>query len=192
MELTARQAEFADAALRIVAAEGLPAVTFRAVAAEAGCSLGAVQKAFATKEQLVGALFHRFRLNAVGPALDGEPGRPDLHTWLSVLMLAMLPLDDARRGATVQGAAFSERAIHDAAIGDQVAASDGELRRLIGLLVGRARAEGAVAGSVDPAIVASSFLALAEGWSLQLLYAPRPEAEVSRDVSYAVRCLLTG
>jgi len=45
--LSARQGELADAALRILGRDGIAAVSFRAVAAESGWSLGAVQKAFA-------------------------------------------------------------------------------------------------------------------------------------------------
>ena len=61
MDLSPRQAEFADAALRLVARDGLSAVTFRSLAAEAGMSLGAVQKAFPSKEQLLRAMFGRLR-----------------------------------------------------------------------------------------------------------------------------------
>ena len=56
MELTARQSELADVALGVLAKEGIAAVTFRSVAAASGWSLGAVQKAFATKDETRRAL----------------------------------------------------------------------------------------------------------------------------------------
>ena len=67
MELTPRQAEFSDAALRLLAREGWPPVSFGTVAAEAGMSLGAVQKAFASKNDLLSAMFSRLRRTGYGP-----------------------------------------------------------------------------------------------------------------------------
>ena len=92
VSLTPRQIELADAALRIVARQGMRAVTFRSVAAESGWSLGAVQKAFATKVDLHTAMFARLR-GSVGPAPTHEPGRPTLHAWLVALVASVLPLD---------------------------------------------------------------------------------------------------
>lgn len=54
-----RIAEFAEAALRIVARDGLAAVSFRAVATESGWSLGAVQRAFASNHDLLAATLAR-------------------------------------------------------------------------------------------------------------------------------------
>lgn len=95
MDLTARQAELADAALRIVAREGLAAVTFRSIAAESGWSLGAVQKAFATKDAILTAMFARLRASA-GRLPASEPGRPTLRAWLVSQQPSWLPLDAER------------------------------------------------------------------------------------------------
>lgn len=72
MSLTVRQSELADVALAIVAREGMAAVTFRAVAAESGWSLGAVQKAFRAKDELVRAMFIRLRERGASPSPGGE------------------------------------------------------------------------------------------------------------------------
>ena len=65
MERTGRQNELADAGLRLVAGEGMGGVTFRAVAAESGWSLGAVQRAFGSKEDLQAAMLERLRLSLI-------------------------------------------------------------------------------------------------------------------------------
>ncbi|HZK05225.1 MAG TPA: TetR/AcrR family transcriptional regulator [Actinomycetaceae bacterium] len=188
MDLTPRQSEFADAALRVLAAGGMASVTFRSVAAEAGMSPGAVQKAFPSKDVMQHAMFHRMRERASAPAM-GEPGRPDLRRWLVDLMMVVLPLDDARRAAELQASGFAERAAYDSSIGGAIAASDRELTARIALLVRRGMAEGEVA-DVDPDMVARAWFALGEGLSTQLLYDPRPEDDVRAFVGFVVDRLL--
>ena len=189
MELTTRQAELADVALGIVGHDGMAAVTFRSVALASGWSLGAVQKAFSSKEELLRAMFARLR-EASGAVPPGEPGRPTLAGWLTDLMLGMLPLDDRRRTLTLQGSAFSERAAFDAATGEAIRASDDEIRGLLAQLVRRAKVEGEVAGEVEADQVAWAYLALAQGFAAQLLYDPRPENEVCERVALVVAGLL--
>lgn len=189
MELTARQAEFADAALRLLAREGMAAVSFRTVAAEAGMSLGAVQKAFPSKDAMLRIMFARLRATASRSAMV-EPGRPTLRAWLVDLMVSVLPLDRPRRAAELQGAAFAERAAFDPVIGAAVAASDHELRDAIARLVGRAHAEGEVPASVDPDAAAWAVLAFLQGMASQLLYDPAPEDAVRRQCQWVVDAIL--
>ncbi len=189
MELSPRQAEFADAALRLVARDGLSSVTFRSVATEAGMSLGAVQKAFPSKGHLLRAMFGRLRETASLPVL-GAPGRPTLHDWFVALMVSVLPLDAPRRAAELQGAAFVERAPFDAEIGKAVAASDQELRVAFASLVRRAQAEAEVPAAVDPDATAWAVLAFMQGMASQLLYDPVPEGVVRDQCRSIVDSLL--
>lgn len=189
MPLTPRQSEFADAALRLLARDGMSSVTFRTVAAESGLSVGAVQKAFPSKDAMLTAMFARMREAAATGAM-GEPGRPTLPAWLTDLLVSVLPLDAPRRAAELQASAFAERAAYDPAIGDAIAASDHELTGLIASLVRRAIGEGEVPRGVDPDAVARLWLALAQGLASQLLYDPRPEADVRRDARLAIGGLL--
>lgn len=204
MSLTVRQSELADVALAIVAREGMAAVTFRAVAAESGWSLGAVQKAFRAKDELVRAMFIRLRERGASPSPGGEtravvadapevadalgvadapvaagaPPSTALHVRLVESFVAMMPLDADARAATLQRAAFTERAAFDPRIAGAVAASDREHRRRIATLVRREQEAGTVPMTVDADAVAWAFLALAAGTASQLLYAPLPIAKV--------------
>lgn len=189
--LTARQTEFADAALRVLARDGMASVTFRTVAAEARMSLGAVQKAFPSKDVMLRVMFARLRETAAREALI-EPGRPSLSGWLVELMVSVLPLDEVRRHAELQGAAFAERAAFEPVIAAAVAASDHELRQAIAGLIRRAHAEGEVARSVDPDAVAWAVLAFMQGMSSQLLYDPVPEEVVRRQCQWLVDAILSG
>lgn len=189
MEWTPRQTEFADAALRLLARDGMASVSFRTVAAETGMSLGAVQKAFPTKDAMLRVMFARLREQASAPAL-AEPGRPTLHEWLVDLMVSVLPLDIPRRNAELQGAAFAERAAFDPEIAAAVAGSDHELRAAIARLVHRAHAEGEVPATVEAEAVAWAVLAFMQGMASQLLYDPLPEDAVRRQCRWFVDALL--
>ena len=191
MELTPRQAEFADAGLRLLARDGMAAVSFRTVAAEAGMSLGAVQKAFPSKAVMLASMFSRLRATASAPVL-ADPGRPTLRAWLVTLMVAVLPLDEARRAAELQGAAFAERAAFDPDIAAAIATSDDEMRTGLAQLVQRAQSEGEVDESVDPDAAAAALLALMQGMATQLLYDPKPEAAARRQCAWIVDAILAG
>ena len=189
MTLTPRQVELADVALDILSAHGMTGLTFRAVAAAAGCSAGAVQKSFPSKSAMLTAVFARLRDRA--PSLPpGEPGRPTLHQWLVDLLLGILPLDQRRRAVQRQGDAFASLALEDPTIATAISASAADLRGRLAALTARARAEGEVPDSVDPHTVAWAMLALAQGLAAQLLYDPMPEDEVRTLLSTTVGSLL--
>lgn len=189
MDLTPRQTEFSDIALAIIGRDGMAALSFRAVASDAGCSVGAVQKAFPSKDRMIAAAFARLRQTAA-PLPAGEPGRPTLRGWLVELLVGILPLDAQRIETQRQGDAFAQRALTDPAIGAVIAESDTQVRHLLASLIGRARAEGEVASSVDPAITAWAVLALAQGVATQLLYQPEPESEIQARLDTAIAGLL--
>lgn len=188
MDLTDRQADLADAALRLLARTGMAGVTFRSVAAESGWSLGAVQKAFPSREALERAMLARLRAQA-GPPPTGEPGRPTLRGWFTDLCCSLLPLDERRRGLVLQGAAFADRAAFDPGIGATIAGSDAELRGLLAALIRRGIAEGEVT-ALDADAAAWHLLALVQGASAQLLYDAHPEAEMRPLIAEAVARIL--
>jgi len=95
-----RRAQITDALLRVVAAQGLHAVTMRGVAQEAGVSLRLVQYYFETKERLlfhavehVGALLAG-RLTARLRALGEDPGH---RLVIETIVAEALPTDDDSR-----------------------------------------------------------------------------------------------
>jgi AcrR family transcriptional regulator len=79
--LAPRQAELADAALRILSRDGIAAVSYRAVATESGWSLGAVQKAFASRTEMDAAMLERMRTTAVVTPPGGDGRRSGRGSW---------------------------------------------------------------------------------------------------------------
>lgn len=189
MELTDRQTELADAALRVLSRQGLSKVTFRAVAQESGWSLGAVQKAFPTKGELLAAMMHRTRVTAV-PAAFQNPGRPTLHAWLTELLVSLQPLDPPRRSIMLRAIAFDTIAHHDPRVAKAIATSDAMLREQLSALVRKAQQRGEVSDELDVEVVVRVVLALAEGMASQLLYDPISQDDARHHASYAVARLL--
>lgn len=190
MTLSPRQADYADAALAVLSRDGLAGVSFRTVAAESGRSLGAIQKAFPSKADLLTAMFARLRDTAV-PLPAGEPGRPTLVGWLVDLFLSMQPLDDERRAAYTRSSAFTDHALREPAVAEAITAGDAEIRERLVSLVRRAQAEGEVSTTVDADSAMWAFVALAQGTASQLLLDPALAAGLRDRVRHAVTALLT-
>lgn len=189
LELTPRQGELADAALAVLARSGITALSFRVVATEARCSVGAVQKAFPTKEKMIIAAFTRLRHSAV-PLPPGEPGRPTLQHWLVEFALCVLPLDAPRAAAQRQGDALGDYAANNPMIADAIASSDDHLRTLLSRLITRANHEGELPGNPDPDPTAWALLAVIQGAAAQLRYQPRTDADIRRLLDHAFQRLL--
>lgn len=186
-----RTDELSAAALRIVTALGLPAVTFRAVAAESGWSLGAVQKTFPNKDALIRATLDYARA-MVTTQLSVDPGRPTLRSWLGDMVMATLPLDDARRSACLVDVAVAARAPFEPEVAQSIADWETDLRGKIFRLAARARHEGELRSDVDGELLARAVLAFAAGLAGQLLYDPVDEATVVALVQEVVAGLTPG
>lgn len=184
-----RTAEFADAALRVVERDGMTALSFRTVAAEAGWSLGAVQKTFATKQELLLAALQRAQVTVVSE-VTSRPAQPDLRTWLGDLVMDTLPLDDARRAAVIVSIAFSDRAPFDEEIAGILREQSAAVRsQLTGLLAWR-RAEGELRAVLDDAAIARALLAFAGGLASELIYTAADPDDVNELVRATVDALL--
>lgn len=185
-----RVEEFADAALRLVARDGLSALSFRTVARESGWSLGAVQKAFASKEDLLHGALERAQSTVTG-TFSAAPAKPTLNRWLVDLVLATLPLDAPRRAAVIIGVAFADRAPFDERIAISIRAGDDAMRHQLVRLFAWRRAEGEFDAQLDDETLAEAILAFAGGLAARLLYDPHPADEVGARVERVITSLLT-
>lgn len=183
-----RADELTDAALRIVSRDGLGALSYRSLATESGWSVGAIQKTFPSKEAILAAVIDTARARVVAEL--APPGDPSLRVWLVEMMMASLPLDDARRTTTIMSVAYADRAPFDESLAAQVKTYDEQIRDMLRRLLGRARAEGELAPDVDVTMLAHNLLAYVSGLAAQLLYDPAPDAEVRALVSAAVNGLV--
>lgn len=125
VDLDARRREIADALLRLVEQRGLGAATMRETAAAAGVSLGAVQRCFATREEMV--LFGLTRINERFRARVLSVVSPDAgpRAAARTLIEEMLPFSgpgraDARVALAFLGVAAGDPQVRAAlAVGDR-------------------------------------------------------------------------
>jgi AcrR family transcriptional regulator len=181
----------ARAGLQIVVDEGLESVSFRTVAAAADRSVGAVQKVYGTKSELLHGILRLAREEAVSRIMLNAPGTPTLADWLTEMVMHTLPLDAERRAACLVDAAFAQRAPFDSFIAQSIASWDEELREsLTGLIAGH-RAAGVIPDTVDPEVAARSLIAFSAGFAVQLLYAPLSEDAARTTVTAIVSASLS-
>ncbi|ASO22628.1 AcrR family transcriptional regulator [Actinoalloteichus hoggarensis] len=166
-----RRQRVAAALLRVVVAEGMDAASLRAVAAEAGMSLGMVQRLFDTKDELL--LFtYRACLDAMAAriteAVEDRQGLPML-VMLRAALLAALPLDEQRRADWRYIIAFGERFGTRDDIAEMIAEDDARsYRDMLGLLQA-AEALGQIPAGHDLPGAAHLLRLLSEGMTLSLL-----------------------
>jgi TetR/AcrR family transcriptional repressor of bet genes len=110
-----RRREIAAAVLRLVATRGVEAASLRAVAAEAGVSMGAVQHYFTTKDEMLRfALAHGNTLLAErGTRLIAEHQPATPHEAFRLFCSLLLPLDEDSRTAARLWAGLISRSCVD-------------------------------------------------------------------------------
>src|SRR5687768_5696427 len=95
-----RRRQIIEALWRVTAAKGLPAVSFREVAAEAGVSVRRVQYYFGTKAQLLFASIELLGQRVIARGMAGMaaagPNRSS-RALMRAAMLGALPLDEESR-----------------------------------------------------------------------------------------------
>ncbi len=161
----ARRQDVAAALLRIAARDGLAAVSMRTVAAEAGFSLGAVQRYFRSKDEML-----RFALDlAVSGARDRlggiavGPGRLSFPEGLRQALLAFLPTDEQRLAEARIWIAFYAEAAVSQEFAEVIGALDAEARTRLGRALAAAAEAGDIAPDQDLEAVAELILVLIDG-----------------------------
>ncbi|CAL9594905.1 HTH-type transcriptional regulator BetI [Nocardiopsis dassonvillei] len=161
----ARRREVAAALRRIAAREGLEGVSIRAVAAEAGLSAGAVQRDFATKDELLAFAF-RDAVEAVEARFSGiriGPGKATFAEGLRAVLLDLLPADDERRAQARAWAAFYARAAVVPDFAHTLAELDARARAALRAALAYAAEQGELAPGLDPGSAAELLLVLVDG-----------------------------
>lgn len=164
----------------VVAREGFEGATIRRVAAQAGCSAGAVQKRFATRSQLLRSAFEQVvdtaldRIAVTGTMTDAA----DVDALVEAQYLAALetlPLDPQRRREGLVWTSYLLRAATDDTLGDLPRRLDRAVRDALARDLAVARASGVLGATTDPHLLADALLALVDGIAMRMLYTPEIE-----------------
>ncbi|MEW2354889.1 TetR family transcriptional regulator C-terminal domain-containing protein [Spirillospora sp. NPDC029432] len=192
----ARRLDVADALFRIAAREGLDGVSMRTVATEAGLSLGAVQRYFQTKDEMLHFAFDqavqaaRARLREIRPQSGGQTFPEALRRAL----LAFLPTDDRRLAEARVWAAFYAEAAVRPSFAASLDALDGEARANLRAAIVQGRQAGEVISDRSPEALAELILVVLDGlwWSAVRRPAGASTASLEEVVDTAVAMLSPG
>lgn len=110
-----RRSELAEAVWRVVRCEGLDAASVRAVAREAGLSMGSLRHYFGTQSELL-IFAMRMVIDRIERRVAGLPTPDDPRRAAQSVLLELLPLDDQRRAENEVWLAFTARALVDPAL----------------------------------------------------------------------------
>ncbi|WP_410662253.1 TetR/AcrR family transcriptional regulator [Amycolatopsis sp. lyj-84] len=190
-----RRREIAEALFRIAAAQGLQAVTLRAVAAEAGISMNLVQYYFPTKEEMLRFAWQRIveltgeiAGKTIGKAMETGGERAIVRAYLT----GVLP--EGERGrilAAVQIAYFAVDVTRGSQDPDQEPLLPHLIRALADLL-GKAQAKGAISADADPRLEASTLATMSAGLVTGILVGAYDTAQAAELVDYRLDRLFTG
>lgn len=164
----ARRAELAEAVWRVLARDGVAAVSVRSVAAEAGVSAGSLRHVLPTKSLLLAAAMELVVERAT--ARFGTHPR-DLETRADAVALLseMLPLDDERRLEMRTHLALSAETANDPALAELRRAPDDGVRTGCRVVLELARAQGRLRRGLDLDAETLRLHVLVDGVALHLL-----------------------
>ncbi|SNS60862.1 transcriptional regulator, TetR family [Geodermatophilus pulveris] len=172
MDAEQRRRELTEAVWRVIRRDGVQAASVRAVAREAGTSMGALRHWFATQDELLHVamtrVVERARSRAEAAAAAGGPLVPRL---LRVLEEA-LPLDDERRAEAEVWLALTARALVDPALAELRDRSAGELHGFCTEVVRVLVAEGVARADLDVDLEGERLYAVVDGLAVHALTRP--------------------
>ncbi|RKT52813.1 TetR/AcrR family transcriptional regulator [Saccharothrix australiensis] len=167
-----RRRHIAQAVRELIDRRGLEGATLREVAAQAGVSMGAVQRCFRTKEEML--VFAQEHVNRrvterARERIAGAPEPGSVATMLEQTLVAMLAVDDEDLSDARVWIAFTAQAAVDPAL---AAVQRGHYAGLAELLVALLRAGqegGQIRPEVDAESEADALITLTDGLTVQVL-----------------------
>jgi len=166
------QDDLTDALIHVVVEHGLDAVSIRAVARQAGVSIGTVQYHFATKDDLLLAAYRRAIDRVTARARSVAQRAPGPRAYIRSLLRELLPLDDQREAELRVAVAFTARSVCSPQLTELYTRGYGALVGAVADALRQAVERGEAAADVDPQRDATQAVALADGLAWQLLCAP--------------------
>ncbi|MEZ0164380.1 TetR/AcrR family transcriptional regulator [Kineococcus sp. LSe6-4] len=174
----ARRREIIHVTWRLVARHGLDSVTMRVVAAEAGYANGALNRYFASKDDLLQASFE-YVYSQTNERVRAAVGDRRGLAALRAFCLEVLPLDETRVLEARIAVSFWGRTVADDRFARVNAATLHEWRGEVARWLGEAREEGEIAGTVDVDVAAGQLLAFLMG-AQTFVVADRPLLSVDQ------------
>ena len=181
-----------DAAIAVVAREGVSAATFDAIGREAGYSRGLATQRFGSKQGLIETvirhLHERQEAALLSNDIDGLPGLDAVLAFVDVYLRGLASEHDGRAYFMLLSAAVADATELRAAFADE----HRRIERRLEALVRRGQAEGSIRREIDADAAALMIGSLLFGLSMQMLVDPRTNLEPIRETSLATLRLSFG
>ncbi|GAA2427167.1 TetR/AcrR family transcriptional regulator [Actinomadura vinacea] len=167
-----RRRQIAQAVFDLISERGMEGATLRDAAQRAGVSMGAVQRCFSTKEQMVAFVMEYMNQRITERVQAQIPDTADpaaAMTTLEHTLAATLALDPPSQAETRVWLAFTAQAAIDPALATVQRNQYTGLADLIALLIGAAQTHGHARPDLDPVQEAEALITLTDGLNIQLL-----------------------
>ncbi len=181
-----------QAAIRVVADEGVSAATFEAIGRRAGKSRGLVTQRFGSKQALIEAVIQHLHdrqeqmLSELG--IDAMPGFEAVLTYVDRYLQDLSRQGEGRAYFMLLASAVAEATELRAAF----AAEHERIERRLEALVRRGQDEGDIRREIDPDAAALMIGSLLLGLSMQILVDPQMDLDPIRETSLATLRLSFG
>lgn len=181
-----------EAAIAVVARDGVSAATFDAIGREARYSRGLATQRFGSKQGLIEAVIDRLHelqeAALVTHDIDALPGLDAVLAFVDLYLRGLAGEHDGRAYFMLLSAAVADATELRAAF----AAEHVRVERRLEDLVRRGQAEGSIRREIDPAAAALMIGSLLFGLSMQTLVDPRTDLDPIRETSLATLRLAFG
>ncbi|MBV9040690.1 MAG: TetR/AcrR family transcriptional regulator [Acidimicrobiia bacterium] len=188
-----RRRQYADALWRIAERDGVERASMRAIASEAGTSLGMLQHHFADKDELL-ALAIRDRMQKKHAGLIRSIERlgsdPEPAAVLVAALRHRLPLTSKLRTEARVLQYWLVTEARSPLQSEVLVESEQVLTEVIGRALGAARSQSLVSGDLDVAVLTSALLVLNDGLMRSLMLGRHTAAEAKEIIETQVRAVL--
>lgn len=170
-----RRDSIAEAMIALVAQKGLPAATFRAVAAERGLSLGAIQHSFSSYAELerftLEYLMRRVgeRLDKVGRTIENDLPPERILSLVEAALEELIPLDPERGKEARVWMAFTNAALNDPSLAELTGKNARAIDVFCQDCIAQLMNDQVLPATLDPALEGKRLHALLDGLTLFLL-----------------------
>jgi len=182
-----------QAAVAVVAEEGVSAATFEAIGGKAGYSRGLATQRFGSKQGLIEAVIqHLHELQEAALAEHGIDDLPGFEAVLAYVDLYLRGLSSEAGGGRAYFMLLSSAVADATAMRAAFAAEHGRVERRLEALVLKGQAEGDIRRDLDADAAALMIGSLLLGLSMQVLVDPETNLEPIRETSLATLRLSFG
>ncbi len=173
-----RNDEIAAAAFRVLARDGVAALSVRRVADEAGIATASLRRAFSTQDELRRFCLERLQQDVTTRllAVTGQ-GRERAMRW----MRELLPLDDSRRTELLVQLQLTRLALTDDGLRGHARDLHDGVHRVCAAAVEELAAAGELASHLDPDLETERLHALLDGLALHLIWTSSIDTVVNAD-----------